>query len=252
MAEHESYDQFLFYRVALPHTGMSTYAHRLHRQLVAQNDSGSKPEGAGTPSGANDDQSRPKLCSVCRSLRRLNCTHVSAKRCARLRPAPKRHHPAPSKPDDGDSLESYDFYACGDIFVRGTYDELITDASRPRFRGEDRGDRRCAELCPMCWSEACWSERGPERSLRLTVRAPLRLRRERLLRLGQLEANEEGTTVPPNPNEDTSIRRRVRKEQELKKWCVRGLMKGKVKVTLDEELHIWHAARKYKRDYDLY
>ncbi|KAK8053354.1 hypothetical protein PG996_012655 [Apiospora saccharicola] len=247
MSGQESYDEFMAYRAALPHTGMSAYARHLHRQLVG------KPEGAGTPSEASDE-SRPKLCAVCRSLRRLNCTHVSAKRCARLSPASKRQGRLPSKAEDGDEdqLECYDFYSCGDVFVRGTYDELITDSNRPRFRGKARGDRRCADLCPLCWSEACWGDRGRQRDIRLTVRAPLRLRRQRLVRLGKLKKNEDGAAAPPDPNEDTSIRRRVRSQQELKKWRVRGLMKGKVQVVLDEELHVRRADKRYKGGYDLY
>lgn len=252
MSEDDAYTQFLLYTAPLPHTGMSAYAHHLYRELVApQNDSRRKSEGSIAPSDA-EDESRPKRCAICRSLRRLNCTHVSAKRCARLTPASKRSAPAKPGGTDEDSLESYDFYSCGDVFVRGTCDELITDANRPRFRGAERGDRRCAELCPMCWSEACWGERGLRRGLRLTVRPPLRLRRQRLLRLGRPKPDDKGTRALPNPNEDTTIKRRVRNGQALKKWRIRGLMKGKVPVDLDEDLHVRRADKKYKRDYDLY
>ncbi|KAK7931997.1 hypothetical protein PG985_002709 [Apiospora marii] len=254
MSEHDACAQFLHYTdiASLLHTGMSTYARHIHRELGApKTDSRSKSEGTPSPSDA-EDESRPKLCAVCRTMRRLNCTHVSAKRCARLKPASKRSAPAKHEDSEDDRLESYDFYACGDVFARGTYNELITDASRPRFRGTERGDRRCAELCPMCWTEACWGERGLQRGLRLTVRPPLRLRRQRSLRLGQLKADEKGPRALPNPNEDTTIKRRVRSGQALKKWRVRGLMKGKVQVDLDEDLNVRRIDKKYKRDYDLY
>ncbi|KAK8069959.1 hypothetical protein PG994_006575 [Apiospora phragmitis] len=188
---------------------------------------------------------------------------MSAKRCARLRPASKRRQPVPPKSEEdaeGDSssstLECYDFYACGDVFARGTYDELVTDASRPRFRGADRGDRRCADLCPLCWTEACWGERGLVRGVRMTVRAPLlRLRRQRLIRQGRASgdgASEEGLATPPKQTEDNTLKRRVRKEQELKKWRPRGLMKGHVQIVLDDEFRIQRADRRYRRDEDLY
>ncbi|KAK8044210.1 hypothetical protein PG993_004234 [Apiospora rasikravindrae] len=164
MSGHDSLPGFLPYG-ALPDWGMSDYAYRLHGQLLlAQNDSSShapKSQGAKAHTPKDDETPRPKPCSVCRSLRRLNCTHVSAKRAASLRPASKRKPAPPPKPGNEEgALECYDFYACGDVYLRGTYDELITDANRPLFRGEKRGDRRCADLCPLCWTEACWGSGG--------------------------------------------------------------------------------------------
>ncbi|KAK8085677.1 hypothetical protein PG997_006948 [Apiospora hydei] len=235
MSGHESLPGFLPYG-ALPDWGMSDYAFKLHRQLLlAQNHNSSSRKSKGAKPnapGADDSQPRPALCAVCRSLRRLNCTH--------------------NEKDSDESLECYDFYACGDVFARSTYDELITDANRPRFRA-DRGDRRCADLCPLCWTEACWGERGAQRCVRLTVRAPLRLRRQRLIRQGKLKEDgsaQEGTTAL-DPKEDTTIVRRVRADQELKKWRVRGLMKGKVQVVMDEEYRIQRRDRRSRRNYDI-
>ncbi|KAK7943518.1 uncharacterized protein PG986_012631 [Apiospora aurea] len=252
MSGHEYLPGFLPYG-ALPDWGMSDYAFKLHRQLLLAQTSSRKSKGAkSNASGADDGQPRPALCAVCRSLRRLNCTHVSAKRCANLRPASKRKPAAPSKDEHDESLECYDFYACGDIFARGTYDELITDANRPLFRA-DRGDRRCADLCPLCWTEACWGERGAQRCVRLTVRAPLRLRRQRLIRQGKLTEDGSATegTAAPDPKADTTIVRRVRAGQELKKWRVRGLMKGKVQVVMDEEYRIQRRDRRRTKHYDI-
>lgn len=236
MAEHKLYDVVLPYGISSAE-GMSDYAFHLYGQLLDDTD---------------NDESWAKQCSGCRSLFRLDCTHVNATSCATLPRAPKRQTAAP-RPD---GLESYDFYACGHVFLRGSFNELITDARKPRFCGEGRGDQRSADLCPQCWTQACWGNRGPVRGVRLEARAPLRLRRERLLRQRRrLKINKNGareSSAPPDPNDDTTIKRRLRKENELKLWRVRGLMKGKVGVFIDEEFHVRRAEHKYKVDGSLY
>lgn len=241
MLEHNSYTVVLPYG-AHPAAGMSNYAYNLQRQLVKATNDATEP--------------RPQLCSICVDLRRINCTHVSAERCASLRRTSKRRRASLDHKDDEEdsALESYDFYSCGDVFLRGTYDELITDANKPRFRGEERGDRRSTDLCPLCWTEACWGDRGAVRGVRLTVRAPLRLRRARLLRQGKLakKGKKNGEDeAPPANEEDTSIKRRMRGESALKKWRVRGLMRGKVEVAVDRELRIRRVDKLYKRDDDI-
>ncbi|KAK8044209.1 hypothetical protein PG993_004233 [Apiospora rasikravindrae] len=87
------------------------------------------------------------------------------------------------------------------------------------------------------------------------MRAPLRLRRQRLIRQGKLKedgSEKEGdATAVPDPKEDTTPVRRVRNDQELKKWRVRGLMKGKVQVVMDEEYHIQRRDGRSRRNYDI-